>query len=119
MRSNGIHSTEFWLSVLALLGIFALIGLGKINAQEGIGILAAALAAAGYSISRGMAKTETRADPAETPAAETRAAPPAEKVRFRSDAGLATSEILLLIIAVCVTLALLFGWDILRIAIAD
>jgi hypothetical protein len=118
MRSNGIHSTEFWLSVLALLGIFALIGLGKINAQEGIGILAAALAAAGYSISRGMAKTETRADPAETPASETRAAPP-EKVRYPSDAGLATSEILLLIIAVCVTLALLFGWDILRIAIAD
>jgi amino acid transporter len=44
---------------------------------------------------------------------------PAEKVRYPSDGGYATSELLLLIIAVCVVLALLFGWDILRIAIAD
>lgn len=50
----GWQTSEFWLSVLALVGVFALILAGKTDAQTGLLIIATIVP--GYAVSRGLTK---------------------------------------------------------------
>ncbi len=54
---SGIKTTEFWRTVLVIVGCFVLFALGKLESvQDAIGAAVVVLGALGYSISRGMAK---------------------------------------------------------------
>jgi hypothetical protein len=60
MRSTGVYTSEFWLSLVAIVCITLLLFFDKVSPQEIGGILGVAIPVAGYAISRGLAKTEAR-----------------------------------------------------------
>lgn len=54
---RGPKTTEFWVTIIAVVGVFGLLLTGKITVQQVVDLWPALGAVTGYAVSRGMAKS--------------------------------------------------------------